>query len=214
MTVESTDGALSVDEQLHALKFDVRRSCRYHDRRRAYFDILHKVTNVLTIILAGSVVFSIAHEGSKDPVWLVCIALVASLLSAVDLVVGYAQKASVHRELKLRFAELEIEILTGSEDDPALKRYTVTRLKIEKDEPPVYRALDILCRNELLIAEGYEGREYESLMGRLTGYERLTAHVFRWSDVAAAQETRRENAARKAAKKLRLESDKNVAAAT
>nr|DAH57964.1 MAG TPA: SMODS and SLOG-associating 2TM effector domain family 4 [Caudoviricetes sp.] len=210
MTAESTDDTLSIADELLALKFGVRRSCRYHDRRRAYFDTLHKITNVLTILLAGSVVFSIAHEGSKDPSWLIGIALLASLLSAVDLVVGYAQKANLHRELKIRFAQLEIDILTGGEDKAALREFTKARLTIEKDEPPVYRALDILCQNELLIADGYEGEEYEELMGRLASFERMTAYVFRWSDVAAVQQARRDKAKEKAEKKAAKKAAKKL----
>jgi hypothetical protein len=42
------------DEQ-YGLLTDVRRSIRYHDRRRGFFDLMHRMTSVLTVFMAGVV---------------------------------------------------------------------------------------------------------------------------------------------------------------
>jgi hypothetical protein len=42
----------------YGLLFDVRRSIRYHDRRRAFFETLHRITSALTILLVGWVLSS------------------------------------------------------------------------------------------------------------------------------------------------------------
>jgi hypothetical protein len=186
---------MKIDDMTEAqfgLLFDMRRSARYHDRRRAFFEVLHKITSVLTILLAGSVIFGIAHDGAKDPAWLVSVALAASLLSAFDLVVGYANKAALHRELKNRFSALQISILCGGATEDEWIAHERERLQIEQDEPPVYRALDLLCHNELLKAEGYSPETYEAQRGRLNWLEKATSQFIKWQDIGPAQEARRQ----------------------
>ena len=137
----------------YALYFDVRRSIRYHDRRSAFFERMHQLTGVLTVLLAGSVLFDIARPGD-NPAWLLALAAIAALFSAFDIVIGYAAKAGQHRDLKARFAALEIAIVTGNADAATWQAHHTERLRIEQDEPPIYRALDLLCHNELMRAEG------------------------------------------------------------
>jgi hypothetical protein len=171
----------AMPEDLWALLFDVRRSVRYHDRRCAFFEQLHRVTSVLTILLAGSVLFEIARPGDTAP-WLVALSVAAAILAASDTVIGFAARAGLHRSLKQRFILLETSILARS---GSLADHQRVRLGIEHDEPPVYRALDLLCYNEMLRAEGCptdgEGAVRPS---RLTSWQRLTSQWWRWADLS------------------------------
>lgn len=162
--------------------FDVRRSVRYHDRRRAFFERMHQVTGGLTVLLAGSVLFDLARPG-ETPWWMSALAVAAALLSAWDMVVGYASKAGLHRDLKGRFVALEMAILAGNDQSEAWASHKIERLRIEKDEPPIYRALDLLCYNELLRAEGHkqDGGHFADV-GKL---QRFTRHIFHWPDLVA-----------------------------
>lgn len=173
--------AKDLSDQQYRLLFDVRRSVRYHDRRRAFFERLHQVTSGLTVLLAGSVLFELAREGETAP-WLVGLAVVAALLSTWDIVVGYAGKAGLHKDLKARFGALEMAIAAGDNTPDVWRKYQIERLRIEQDEPPVFRALDVLCHNELLLAEGVKSSEH---FARLNRWQRATRHFFHWPDHAS-----------------------------
>jgi len=166
-----------MNETQHAMLMDIRRSIRYHDRRRAFFETMHRLTSVLTILLAGSVLFDIAKPGVTAE-WLVFISLCGALLAAFDMVISYSNHANMHRTLKVRFANLEILILTGGGTDEEWDGYQKERLLIECDEPPIYRALDTLCHNELAASLGNKDIYPVSFI------QRLTCQVFHWSDIA------------------------------
>ena len=172
------------DDQFRLL-FDVRRSIRYHDRRRAFFERLHQITGGLTVLLSGSVLFDIARPGDS-PAWLLALATVAAVLAAWDIVVGYAAKAGLHRDLKARFVALEIRLLASDDSPASWSAHQGERLAIERDEPPIYRALDVLCHNELLRAEGFGqsgGADYSFRVSRI---QRLTRHLLHWADIKPA----------------------------
>ncbi|MBN8516221.1 MAG: hypothetical protein J0M14_18475, partial [Candidatus Accumulibacter sp.] len=58
--------------------------------------------------------------------------------------------------------------------------------RIEKDEPPVYRALDILCHNELLVAGAHCAPGDQSpLRAKLSLLQRSTSQFYRWPNVTA-----------------------------
>lgn len=175
------------DPTLHKLLFDVRRSIRYHDRRRAFFQRMHQITGVLTILLAGGVLFELAGTGETS-LWLKLLGLIAAVFSAVDIIIGYARQANRHADLRKRFCVLEIAVNTGGKP---VSDYANDRLAIEQDEPPVYRALDLLCQNEQLVAQGYSRADPndKGYFSDLKWYEALTAHLYRWPDIADGSET-------------------------
>lgn len=169
-----------LSDQQYALLFDVRRSIRYHDRRRAFFERLHQLTGGLTVLLAGSVLFDLARPGDTPP-WLSALAATSAVLAAWDMVIGYASKVVAHRELRQRFGRLEMDILSGGSDAETWNNHRRTRLSIEQDEPPIYRALDALCHNELLRAEGVRDEAHKA---KVNGWQKLTRHIFHWADLA------------------------------
>lgn len=170
--------AKDMNNTQYSLLFDVRRSVRYHDRRCCFFDRLHHVTGALTVLLAGSVLFDIARPGD-NPLWLSIMAVIAAILSSLDMVMSYSTKSGLHRDLKKRFVTLEMDILSGDASEATWGNHQRERLLIEKDEPPVYRVLDLLCHDELLRAEGIKDPdEYSSF----SFYKRLTRHFFHWAD--------------------------------
>jgi hypothetical protein len=171
-----------MNDDQYGLLFDVRRSARYHDRRRAFFERLHRLTGALTVLLAGTVLFDLARPG-PTAWWLTLLAAMAAVLAALDMVVGYAMRAGQHRDLKARFVDLEMSMLAGDDDASTWAGHWRDRLAIERDEPPVYRALDLLCYNEVLHADGH--REPERFV-RLSRWQRWSSHFLHWSDIARA----------------------------
>ncbi len=174
-----------LDRQQYALLFDIRRSVRYHDRRRAFFERMHRVTGALTIVLAGGVLFELAGTGSPA-LWLQCFAVAAAVLSAFDIVVGYAARANDHAALRVRFVSLEMKMLAGDLEEATWCGYRQERLAIERDEPPIYRALDLLCHNEMLRAEGFDPVVDPAHFSRLSAWQRLTSQFLHWPNIMAA----------------------------
>jgi hypothetical protein len=140
--------------ELHELLFGVRRSIRYHNRRRRFFDGFDKFAKVLSVIGGSAAVAAVV--GSVH--WAaIALSTVVAITSAISLVVGPAQGARLHAELAKRFAQLEHGIVRSKNPDAGrLNEFVAERLLIEADEPPVMRVLDTLCHNELCEAMGYD----------------------------------------------------------
>lgn len=170
------------DDEKHKLLFDIRRSARYHDRRRAFFQRMHQITGVLTILLAGGVLFELAGTGETS-LWLKLIGVVAAVFSSVDIVVGYAASENLHATLRQRFCDLEVSVIAGN---GTINSYMADRVLIEQEEPPVYRALDLLCYNEQLISDGYSraNKDDSAHFSNLEWYQAFTANLYRWPDIA------------------------------
>jgi hypothetical protein len=137
------------------LLFSVRRSVRYHNYRRKFFDALGLWTNFVTIIGGGGVIVSTTTDHSNPTVTLIIGALI-SLFAALNLVLGFSTRARDHFDLAKRFTKLEQD-MTSIGNAPTEEQYreqSNTRLEIESDEPPINRVLDAWCHNELIRAAG------------------------------------------------------------
>ena len=171
-------------EEQYGLYHSVIRSIRYHDRRMGFFRLLHNITSVVTIFLASS--FLLANNIDEN-LWLKVLSIIAALFAALDIVVGFSESANKHDILKRKFMDLQITILdiinAENEDDPRWAQCYRTRLEIEKDEPPVYRALDLLCHLEANAAEGIKPEEDESYQ-EVKWYQKLTANMLKWENIA------------------------------
>ena len=140
--------------ELHNLLFGVRRSIRYHNRRRRFFDGFDKFAKILSVIGGSAAVAAIV--GSAH--WAAVIfSTIVAVTSAISLVVGPAQGARLHAELAKRFARLEHDVVRSKRPDAdRLNEFVADRLLIEAEEPPILRVLDTLCHNELCEAMGYD----------------------------------------------------------
>jgi len=165
---EITDNA----DRHHRLLFGVRRSVRYHNRRRMFFDTFGLFRSAFSVILGSATMVGVLTKAGE--VWILSSAAIITVFSAIDLVVGTAKAARLHSDLARRFIELEREFLpekawTRSE----LDRLEAARLSIEADEPPILRVLDSMCHNELLRAMGYD----EGMFLNIRWYQRLAANI-------------------------------------
>lgn len=160
------------------LLWGVRRSIRYHDRRRRFFDTCHRIVLRFGIVLA-TIGFAVANETINEDylVWFSVLSMFAFLL---DLLIGFSNRVWHYTTLKRRFGELEKNIITGDERDD-MAPLEAQRLEIEKDEPPILRALDILCHNEL--AQSME--ETNENIYKVNFVQRITAQLFTWPNIQA-----------------------------
>ena len=160
------------DTEWHALLFGVRRSIRYHARRRMFFDRFRQVTSALGIIFGSATVVTPLND--VGTLYLSLVAALVTVFFAIDLVVGTGPAARLHDDLCRRFIELEqqMEMAEKPRDMHSLTKFRAHRLGIEADEPPVHRVLDMMCHNELLRAMDYDRSQF----ARICFYQRWLAH--------------------------------------
>lgn len=155
------------------LLFGVRRSIRYHNRRRRFFESLNAWLTILSI-LSGSV--AVVGIISEFPITYVLLAAsFVTLLQILELVVRPVIAAREHSDLAQRFNWLERKFVSkGRLNASLLRELTVDRLEIEKDEPTKLLVLDMICHNELARSEGYGKRYYVGI----PVVSRFLAHFF------------------------------------
>ena len=159
----------------HNLLFGVRRSIRYHNARRKFFDRCHKITTAISLIFGSAAIFTVLSNAGE--VYTIAAAALVSIVAALDLVVGNADKARLHHDLSKRFIALEREIVSVREPtDEDLNLWTATRLGIESEEPPVKRVLDAMMHNDLLRAMDYD--EESGQYVKIGRFQRLFAQMF------------------------------------
>ena len=163
-----------LEDEWHELLFGVRRSIRYHARRRMFFDRCRQFTSAIGVIFGSATFFTLLNK--MDPLYPTLSAALVTVFSTIDLVVGTAVAARRHDDLCRRFIELErqMELAERPIDVQALAKFKAQRLEIEADEPPVHRVLDLMCHNELLHAMGYERKQFV----RIRFYQRWLAPFF------------------------------------
>ena len=170
----NADKPSTAESEAHDLLFNTRRSARYHMRREAFYDGWNKATSAVAVIFGSAAVGALISDLNNHLA--IYAAATVAVFSAIDLVAGTAAKARLHNDLRRRFLDIEQKI-AGS-DATATKVLKADYLKIEADEPPVLRALDTICYNDLLQADGYSPDDGHYV--KLRWYERWTSHFINW----------------------------------
>lgn len=174
----------ATEEKYDNLLFGVRRSIRYHNRRRHFFDRIHKFSTFLSALSGTATLASVLAKAG--PAWTLSFALAVAVFSVIDLVVGTAQAARLHNDLSNRFFGLEksiISIKDPNNQDIAILQ--TQRLDIEADEPPPLKVLDSMCHNELLRAMGYDKSEFV----KIKWYQRLFSQLIDLREHTVIKET-------------------------
>ena len=142
------------NENLHELLFAIRRSARYHNRRRNFFDSFSKIMDIITTLAGSAAVISILSH--MHYVYPTVFAGLAAFCSCMSIALHPVEMSHIHHDLAKRYIGLEKEIISkNSYSEEDFKQFMLERLNIEADEPPVMRTLDIICHNELMLAMGY-----------------------------------------------------------
>ncbi len=151
-----------LEERWKDLFFGVQRSVRYHNARRGFYDRLHVIASSAGVIFGSAAFVSSLEEIGAHVAVAPIAAAIVTVFATIDLVTGTTKKARLHEDLSRRFIGLEqsmVAVDNPSESD--LRKLTIERLAIERDEPPPYRVLDLACHNELARAWGYDEGLYE-----------------------------------------------------
>lgn len=161
------------------LVWGVDRSVRYHMRREAFFVRWHRLNLFVAMLSSSASVVALGYKISEEVPWIPLVgAAIAAIASSIDLLVGPLEQSKKHYELRQRFTRLSQQICRDDHADVhLLTERKCERLDIEREEPPIYRALDLLCHVELLKARGEAGAE------NVPWYKRYTAHFLRWEGI-------------------------------
>ena len=141
------------------LLFGVRKSIRYHNRRRNFFDSYSQIVSAFSVILGSSTIFSIIKGFPSAALYL---SAALTILSVFNLVIGSARQARIYNDLEKRFISLEKKIITTSKstlNEEKISELISERLDIEADEPPVKYVLSAICHNDLARSMGYKNNE-------------------------------------------------------
>jgi len=144
------------------LLFGIRRSVRYHSRRRQFYEAWNTLTSAVSVLFGSTAIaatFGMVSEEHRILVTAVAAALV-TLVSTLDLVVGTVRKAQLHADLGRRFSELECVAAEDSTYE-RLSECRKGRVMIEADEPPQLRVVSVLTHNELCRAIGRHDHVYD-----------------------------------------------------
>ena len=154
--------------------FGVRRSVRYHQRRRSYLEAWHTCIAATQVVCGSSGVAALFADATAIGLSLTA---VPPLLAAVDLVFGTTRRATLHAGLGRQFSQLEADMVPHEAEgegleDSLLANFQRRRLAIEADEPPKLRVVDLLSHNDLVRGAYTHGSIYPIGPAR-----RLCGHV-------------------------------------
>ena len=135
------------------LRFDIDVSIRYHNRRRAFFNNWHKVTTFIGIL--GGSVGAVAFATAVGKWWNYGLelglgfALLVAIVNALDLTIGFSERARMHDALYKKFVVHDAKIeAAGETSEEQIRQLQSERLLIEHDEPPIFNVLYAQCQNE------------------------------------------------------------------
>ena len=165
---------MSAYETMYGTLFGVRKSVRYHQRRRGFFESAHTAAAALQVIAGSSAVAAVVGESTTLGA---ALAATAAALAALDLTIGTTRRATVHAGLAQQFAQLEREMVQHENDEQVngatAVEFRQRRLEIEEHEPPKLRVIDLLCHNELVVSTYRHEKTYP-----IKWLRRCVGHVF------------------------------------
>ena len=146
---------------LAALDFSVHVSARYHARRRAWYDRLHRIVTLVIATGASAGVAAILG-GLVHPALYLSLAVAAA--GVLELAYSLPERARLEDALYRRFNELAAEIAGASTVDvERLRRWEARRLLIRSDADDRLEALRRICHNLEAEARGYPAEARYSL---------------------------------------------------
>ena len=140
------------------LLFYAKRSQRYHDHRRGFFKAIIQWFQFFNLIFGSAGVVTYLGETGRTDVLALASAF-AAISAAILISVKAVDMEELHAKLLDRcivFEQRLYKVRNPTEADIADFRYE--RLELEKMEPRVYHAVQRMCRNEVIRAEGTDGK--------------------------------------------------------
>lgn len=158
------------------LQLDLEQCARYHAKRAGFLGLTHKII-MFVLILSGTVAFSQSAIGlAFEPL----IGILVTVLATLSLVFDYS---SLSRDHKLFYKEAQTllsechAILEPSKEDVEKYQRLFHGSLIDANTSH-YKALNALCHNEVLVANGMERARL-----KIDFLYRLFSQVFKFESV-------------------------------
>lgn len=160
------------DDPYYVISIAVHKSRRYHSKMAAFFQTMNDFVLGTNAILGAGAFISLV--GGKDG-WLAQTLIgIVAIASALDSTIGFSKKSKLHSELCRRFTELASNMALWDATEENYRKASSERIKIEKDEPPVHRLIDLEANNDELRSRGYS----EDDLVPLNDWQRKLGYLF------------------------------------
>lgn len=164
-------GADGMALPLAALDFGVHVSMRYHARRRAWYDRLHRMM-ILVIAVGGSAGVAAIYGGLLQEAEYLSVAV--AIAGALELAFSLPERARVEDALYRRFNALAADIADARTiSAEQLRGWEARRLLIRADADDRLEALRRICHNLEAEARDYPSEEFY----RVWAWQRLLAQL-------------------------------------
>ena len=172
METQETNATNVAKDMWWELYYHIRQSGFYHERREAFFHRWHKLTLFCSIIFGTGAIYALF--GPPESSTLAGIgATIVSVTSALDLVVDTSGQASIHRDLRRRFADIEVDQLGTRRQltDDEIREIRGMVRDVEADEPPALPTIVDLAHNDFVLRAGKrEDLKPINIFKRLVGH--------------------------------------------
>lgn len=158
----------AIKDQLWALRRNTERGRRYYAKRERFLGNVARFFKFAVVFLGA---------GTTTTVWLqyeimaIGAALLVSFISLLDMVFEPGRAEVVAGYFKRRYHDLQIMLEPDNLSAAMIDKAKHERLEIERDEPAVLRALDLICENEVRFAHG------STELYRLSFYHYMLCHI-------------------------------------
>lgn len=158
----------NLPQRIKSLRFDLNRSIRYNNKRRAFFEKWDRITNFLGLLFGSSTVVALMQQHQNLAMGL---SLFLTALSALALLIGFGNKARDHLEYAQQFAQLANQLLAPVTEEQLLQiEKAMYELDAKEGEP--LKVLERICYNEQCQADGF-GQSHQT---KIHFIQRLFAH--------------------------------------
>ncbi len=157
--MSTNDSSDDLQDRIGSLYFYALRSQRYHQHRHGFWSTWLRVIQFVNLILgSGAVLTYFADTGELGDLFLpsellVLSPVVAAVTSLWIISFNVVDLAGLHLRLREAWIDFEQAVLSANSRGPDrsdLEQLNRRRLELQRLEPPVYHAVNRMCRNEVI----------------------------------------------------------------
>ena len=158
-----THKAEELDNQIGSLQFYAKRSQRYHEHRHGFYAAWLKRIQFANLFLGSGAVSVFLSQNDGWDTLLLLSPVIAAVTSAWIVSFKVVDLAALHSGLYEAWNDFEQALRDLDEPNESdLARLGRRKLELEKREPPVYHAVNRMCRNEVIRSLGLD-EEHEKM---------------------------------------------------
>lgn len=167
----------TLDDAVFDLHFYLQRSVRYHMRRASFFMKWQRITSFVGVVFGSAALASFMNQVPAEIA--IGSAMMVTVTSALDLVVGTGQHAWLHNDLRKRFLEL-IGVLDSRDASSELVAEVKQLIRrIEADEPGDRAMVNLIAHNDVVRAK-FDKEEADNNVYGIAWIKRVTANLIDW----------------------------------